>query len=166
MICQVCDLDKKSSFRRTRIFLVRVKGKRVKTVDNCFHEVLNWNKEREPWGCAEGRRRLYFRKGEPFFAEKQFKSIPAPKVKRRSFDLLFWCGLKDLNLHSLATIRTWILRVCQFRQTRIWSFAPNFTFTAWCCPWRGVCQRLAIARVHKFHSPRLPRCRSHSRCVT
>ena len=31
---------------------------------------------------------------------------------------LLWCGQQDLNLHSLATIRTWILRVCQFRHVR------------------------------------------------
>ena len=32
--------------------------------------------------------------------------------------LFAWCGQQDLNLHSLATIRTWILRVCQFRHAR------------------------------------------------
>ena len=50
--------------------------------------------------------RLYFRKGEPFFKEKLFKSTPAQKEKQVLLNLLFWCGLKDLNLHSLATIRT------------------------------------------------------------
>ncbi len=29
-----------------------------------------------------------------------------------------WCGWQDLNLHEVAPIRTWILRVCQFRHTR------------------------------------------------
>ena len=41
------------------------------------------------------------------------------KKDTRKGILFVWCGQQDLNLHSLATIRTWILRVCQFRHARI-----------------------------------------------
>ena len=52
--------------------------------------------------------------------KQSFVSSPLPTKKDNAVALsLFWCGQQDLNLHSLATIRTWILRVCQFRHARL-----------------------------------------------
>ena len=102
-------------------FFMRAKGKQGEnTPGACFHRRARWKR-----GAAERALRantvtLVF---EPSWTcslkKSRFKTRPHQKRGSRFWEPLFWCGRKDLNLHNLAIIRTWILRVCQFRHARV-----------------------------------------------
>ena len=66
--------------------------------------------------------------GDKSFITRPSSPFPLPKKKVTTTKpcWLFWCGWKDLNLHEVAPTRTWILRVCQFRHTRM-LVCPHFT---------------------------------------
>ena len=122
--------------------------------------------------CAEWVRRKTVSFAQSLFIPQaewtRFKSLNSVQTKRSTPDgdaSFGWCGWQDLNLYNLAAIRTWILRVYQFRHTRVWvigkrfatASAPAITFFLSFLhgarsPWRRA-EVGAIARVPIMRTP-------------
>ena len=75
-------------------------------------------------------------------------------IKKRTFVsrqkcVFCWCGKQDLNLHEIAFTRTWTVRVCQFRHSRVlWWMGMDSNHRSL---WRQIYSLLPLAAREPIH---------------